>query len=202
MLLVVFGALTLGGPIPFLIIFATIALVTKLIYWRIMFIRFSRIPPTFDESLNNNILKVMPWALIIHVCVSVYSYGADSIFPAGLGTGLSVSQSVISNYTSNQYISPFLTTILLRTNLSLILTVLGVLTLLLTVGKLFLYDPINYIVRMCKTEESLAISRKVSIAADEDKNFVKSYLIEKNQNYEEILAILRSVMESKNVIDT
>lgn len=79
MLLIVFGALVLGGPIPFLLIFATIALATKLIYWRIMFIRFSRIPPTFDESLNNTILKILPWALIIHCAISIWSYGADSI---------------------------------------------------------------------------------------------------------------------------
>ena len=88
MLLIVFGALVLGGPIPFLLIFATVALATKLIYWRIMFIRFSRIPPTFDDSLNNTVLKVLPWALILHCAFSFYAYGADNIFYDGLATNM------------------------------------------------------------------------------------------------------------------
>lgn len=77
-------------------------------------------------------------------------------------------------------------------NFSFFVTVVGCLTLVLTLAKLFFYDSIVYLIEKCKSDEPMKLSAKISIVMDEDKNFVKSYLIEKNHNYQEIVNILKS----------
>ena len=190
--MIIFGAMTLGGPIPFLIIFATLALATKLMYWRIMFIRFSRIPPTFDESLNNNVLKILPWALVIHCAISIYAYGADNIFPSGLSPGVNLSHSIILNL-SVQDQSSFKNIILNRVNVSFLVFVSGCLIFAVTIAKLFFYDTLIYLISYFSKDEEVLVSVKSLEAEDKDKSFIRSYMIEKNHNYQEILAIVKAI---------
>jgi hypothetical protein len=63
------------------------------------------------------------------------------------------------------------------------MTVVGCLCLIVTLIKLFFYDSIVYLVKLCKSNEPVKLTAKPMMVIDEDKNFIKSYLIEKNYNY-------------------
>lgn len=74
-LMIVFVTMMLCGPIPILLVLGTVALGTRYLFWKYYFIRFCKIPPTFDESLNDKIMKIMPWSVFIHLAISIYAYG-------------------------------------------------------------------------------------------------------------------------------
>lgn len=76
-LMIVFVTLMLCGPIPLLLFFGTIALGLRYLFWKYYFIRFCKIPPTFDESLNDKVLRILPWSVFIHLAISIYAYGNE-----------------------------------------------------------------------------------------------------------------------------
>lgn len=79
--MIVFVTMILCGPMPLMMVLGTVALGSRYLYWKYYFIRFCKIPPTFDESLNTNVLNILPWAVFIHLAVSIYAYGNTDIFP-------------------------------------------------------------------------------------------------------------------------
>lgn len=79
-LLIVFVSLLLAGPMPLMILLGTVALGTRYLFWKYYFIRFCKIPPTFDESLNTKIMNILYWCVIIHLAISIFAYGNNEIF--------------------------------------------------------------------------------------------------------------------------
>lgn len=55
-------------------------LISRYIYYKYIFIRFCRIPKTYNESLNNRALSILKIVLILRCMISIYMYGADGIF--------------------------------------------------------------------------------------------------------------------------
>jgi hypothetical protein len=47
-LMIVFVSMMLGGPMPILMLLGAIALGSRYLFWKYYFIRFCKIPPTFD----------------------------------------------------------------------------------------------------------------------------------------------------------
>jgi hypothetical protein len=79
-LMIVFVSVMLCGPIPLLLLIGGLALLTRYLFWKYYFIRFCKITPTFDESLNSKVTGILYWAVIAHLCVSIYAFGNTEIF--------------------------------------------------------------------------------------------------------------------------
>jgi len=54
-LMIVFVSVALCGPIPLLLFIGAVALLSRYLFWKYYFIRFCKITPTFDESLNSKV---------------------------------------------------------------------------------------------------------------------------------------------------
>ena len=80
MLMLMFVGFAYSGPIPLLLPLSFIGLLTK--YWihKVQLIRFSKIPRPYDESLNNVLLRVMPFAFKSHFVTSILVYGSPHLF--------------------------------------------------------------------------------------------------------------------------
>lgn len=75
LLMIVFVSIGLCGPMPLLLLIGGLAILTRYLFWKYYFIRFCKIPPTFNESLNTKVTGMLYWAAIIHLCISIYAFG-------------------------------------------------------------------------------------------------------------------------------
>ena len=65
---------------PSLLMLTGIGLILRYLYFKFVFIRFSKIPKPIDESLNSILLKVIVIAIFSHLIIAIWMYGVDSIF--------------------------------------------------------------------------------------------------------------------------
>ena len=79
-MMIIFVGFTFSGGIPFMVIFSLLGLVTRFIYFKYVFIRFCRIPKTYNEIMNKRMLSIFPAAMTFHFIFSILVYGQDSIF--------------------------------------------------------------------------------------------------------------------------
>lgn len=63
-----------------MIVVSFIGLISRYVYFKYVFIRFSRIPRTYNEALNSRALSVLKIVLVVRCLISLYMYGADDIF--------------------------------------------------------------------------------------------------------------------------
>ena len=56
-----------------------------LTYWcnKTLILRYYHKPPEYSYSINRNIIKMLPFAVIFHCIFSLYAYGSKDIFPSG-----------------------------------------------------------------------------------------------------------------------
>jgi len=57
-----------------------IGLIFRYIYFQFIFIRFSRVPKTFNEALNQRVLTIFKIVLLTRCLISLYMYGASGVF--------------------------------------------------------------------------------------------------------------------------
>lgn len=69
-----------GGGSPCMIIVSFIGLATRFLYYRYIFIRFCRVPKTYNQALNDRALSIMKIVLFIRCLLSLYMYGANNVF--------------------------------------------------------------------------------------------------------------------------
>ena len=79
-MMIIFVGFTFSGGIPFLVLLSFLGLVTRFIYFKYVFIRFCRIPKTYNEIMNSRMLSIFPVTLAFHFVFSIFMYGEDSIF--------------------------------------------------------------------------------------------------------------------------
>jgi hypothetical protein len=57
-----------------------IGIITRYAYLKFLFIRFSKVPKTIDEALNETVISYFPWTLALHFCMSIWMYSVRTIF--------------------------------------------------------------------------------------------------------------------------
>lgn len=102
MLMIVFTCLTYSGGIPFLNIVCFFALFVM--YWtdKFLILRHYRKPPMYGSEINEKVILILPFAIIIHCGMSLYTYGSQSIFPTGF------------RYDDDEYVVPKTNTLIER----------------------------------------------------------------------------------------
>ena len=69
-----------GGGSPCMILVSCLGLMTRYKYFKYIFIRFCRVPKTYNEALNKRAISILRVVLFIRCLISLYMYGADNIF--------------------------------------------------------------------------------------------------------------------------
>lgn len=80
-MMIVFIGFTFSGGMPSILILSFIGLMFRYVYYKYAFIRYSRVPPAYNEALNDELIRLLPITLIAHCFLSIYMYGTD-IFAA------------------------------------------------------------------------------------------------------------------------
>ena len=79
-MLIILTGFVFGGGAPLMILTSFVCLITRYIYFRYIFIRYCRIPKTYDDFLNRNVLRVLQVVLLLRCLISIYMYGVEEIF--------------------------------------------------------------------------------------------------------------------------
>mgnify|MGYP001296062430 CR=1 FL=1 len=69
-----------GGGSPFMMLAGFVGLISRYAYFKYIFIRFCRIPRTYNQALNDRALNILKIVLLLRTMISIYMYGADGIF--------------------------------------------------------------------------------------------------------------------------
>lgn len=77
----VFTCYMYSGGMPLLNIICFVTLLC--VYWvdKYLVLRYYRTPPLYSYQINKKVLKLIPYAILIHCGFSIYMYGAADIFP-------------------------------------------------------------------------------------------------------------------------
>lgn len=76
----VFIGFGFAGGMPSFLFLSFFGLIVRYIYFKFAFIRYSRVPPAYNEALNDEMLLLMPTTLITHCLISIYMYGSTTVF--------------------------------------------------------------------------------------------------------------------------
>lgn len=65
---------------PMITILCFLAVLIRYFYEKFYFFRYCRIPKMMDEALDLKITSMLPYAILIHFCFSIWMYGTNSVF--------------------------------------------------------------------------------------------------------------------------
>lgn len=76
----IYVGFVLSPGIPSLLILTLFGLALRYIYFKFVFIEFSKIPKPLDESLNNLLLKLLVCTIFSHMIFAIWMYGVNDLF--------------------------------------------------------------------------------------------------------------------------
>ena len=77
----IFVCFMFSGGMPLMVPISFVGLLTRYLYFKSSFIRFCRVPKTFDDSINNRVMKMLPVCVIVNLMMCIWMYGVSEIFP-------------------------------------------------------------------------------------------------------------------------
>lgn len=194
LLTVVFVPFAFAGPMPLLLPISALALAVRYFYSKYYFLRFCRAPRAFDDSLNNRVMNLLPFAVFIHLLISMYAYGVTDIFPYEM----SATQQIMEKANSvAAHTHEVVGRIVKRMATGWPLFVILVIVVVVYIAKLI----INHIIRNIWDRHRLRQSklptqtlvRNKSLVIGQNHHLLNSYRIERNPDYSEILSFMEAV---------
>eukprot|EP00828_Plagiopyla_frontata_P043194 TRINITY_DN6674_c0_g1_i2.p1 TRINITY_DN6674_c0_g1~~TRINITY_DN6674_c0_g1_i2.p1 ORF type:complete len:345 (+),score=40.99 TRINITY_DN6674_c0_g1_i2:99-1037(+) len=78
---IIFVSLFYSSGMPLLLLFASFSLALQYLVEKYLILRYYSKPVNYSSYLNYKILKLLPYAMILHLAIAIWSYGAEGIFP-------------------------------------------------------------------------------------------------------------------------
>ncbi len=78
--MIVFVSLGLSPGIPLVTIVTFFALWFRYLYLKYIFIRYCKVPKTYDEALDLKVSGLLPYGVILHFAFGIWMFGVTSIF--------------------------------------------------------------------------------------------------------------------------
>jgi hypothetical protein len=78
-LMIVFVSLALSSGMPIITIISFIALGLRYLYLKYVFIRYCKIPKTYDEALDLKVSGLLPYGVLIHFACGIWMFGVTTI---------------------------------------------------------------------------------------------------------------------------
>lgn len=79
-LMIVYVGLALSPGMPLITLATALALALRYFYFKLLFIRFSKVPKAYDEALDLKVAGLLPYALLMHLAIGVWQFGVSSVF--------------------------------------------------------------------------------------------------------------------------
>lgn len=76
----VFVSIGLSAGMPIIIIAAFFGLLFKYLYLKYLFVRFCKIPKTYDEALDLKVVGLLPYCILLHFMLGIWMFGTTTIF--------------------------------------------------------------------------------------------------------------------------
>lgn len=214
--MIIFVGFAFAPGIPFMIVLSWVALITRYVYFKYIFIRFCRIPKSYNHSMNQTILAIFPISLAFHLIFALWMYGVSSIFAMNntvieqfviifliqLQTTqfefLSFLATIWQKISATWYVFLFFSLLLIIYLLKKIIVDLFFKAIFTSDIKNKGKDKNNESEEKGKDEISFEsdirdqiVEEEISNIAKTHQSLTKSYKLEKNPDYIEILAIMR-----------
>ena len=78
--MLVYVSVALSPGMPIIAPIAFLALLLRFFYLKHEFIRFCKIPKTYDEALDLKVTKLLPYSVILHFILGLWMFGVPDIF--------------------------------------------------------------------------------------------------------------------------
>jgi hypothetical protein len=78
--MIVFVSLGLSPGIPLVTIVTFFALWFRYLYLKYIFIRYCKVPKTYDEALDLKVSGLLPYGVVLHFAFGIWMFGVTSIF--------------------------------------------------------------------------------------------------------------------------
>jgi len=78
---IIFVTFFYSSGIPLLLLFGMASLLLQFYCYKYILLTFAKRPPNYDHRLNKEVVNLLPYALIMHMLVSLYMYSQPLIFP-------------------------------------------------------------------------------------------------------------------------
>jgi uncharacterized integral membrane protein len=72
----------LSGPLPIFNIICLFGVIIRSLYCRYYFIKYCKVPHKFNELLASKSIVILVWGLLIHILISIFSYGNKDLMPS------------------------------------------------------------------------------------------------------------------------
>ena len=206
-----FVTLSFSSGLPILIWIG--ALGFFLHYWcnKIMFVRDFHKPPQYNSALTQTVVKALPFAMVLHLSFSIWTYGVTEIFPTTSSFGgtslinsvLSVTQSTIGSSQLTNDLSS-------RVTSSLPLFILWLLLVVALIIEHLLYTPIRNLFgygakhdrdQAMMMEDDSSATNPFSYNNSRDKmgkSHTLNYDIMANDSYKHIMLLFHDSMAENN----
>lgn len=73
--MLIFVGFAFSGGMPIIIIFTFIGLFTRYILYKHIFVRYSKIPAYYTDSMNDRARLILQMAIILHMGISIWMFG-------------------------------------------------------------------------------------------------------------------------------
>ena len=77
--MIVFVSLALSSGIPLITIVSFFALGLRYLYLKYTFIRFCKIPKTYDQALDLKVSGLLPFGVVVHFAFGIWMFGVSTI---------------------------------------------------------------------------------------------------------------------------
>ena len=78
---VIFVTLFYSSGLPLVLLLGTASLFLQFWVEKYLLLRYNRKPPVYDVTLNYVVISLLPVAVILHLLIGIWMYGAPEIFP-------------------------------------------------------------------------------------------------------------------------
>lgn len=84
--MIVFVSLGFSAGIPLMTVVTFFALLSRYLYLKYIFIRYCKIPKTYDEALDLKTSGLLPYGVMIHFMFGIWMFGVTTIFNSDSST--------------------------------------------------------------------------------------------------------------------
>lgn len=78
--MIVFVSLSLSAGMPLITVVSFFALWFRYLYLKYIFIRYCKVPKTYDEALDTKVSGLIPYSVCIHFMFGIWMFGVTTIF--------------------------------------------------------------------------------------------------------------------------
>ncbi|CAD8057214.1 unnamed protein product [Paramecium sonneborni] len=193
----IFVTLFYCSLIPLMLPLGFLALLMHFLVQKYLLLKYYRKPPSYDEAIHDSVFTLLPYSIIMHILIAIWSYGHPYIFPSS-------SDSLVDN---GGFLDVSKDSVWIRILNSQQISILGAVFLIILIIKYFLINPLQYLFKICCDSGPMVVDFVQEETYDQIYEQLSSiqlatYEIRDNENYKDLVRSLdqdqRSLSQKNN----